>query len=101
MKIRDHPKIYWPPNGACLKSGSASPTPSPQDHANDVLREVCPLIPGEMSLDLRVASPGQPELRLLLSLDVKDMGIRQPLARLLEKHKGKTIAELGELCADF
>jgi hypothetical protein len=99
-KLQEHSKVMWPPNPARVVDPTPGPTPGPGDYADAVLREVCPRIPGEMSVDLRVARPGgRPEEPL--AVDVKDIAIREPLARLLERHKGKTITELGELPADF
>jgi len=98
-KLKENSKVMWPPNPARVIDPTPGPTPGPGDYADAVLREVCPLIPGEMSVDLRVARPGRPEETL--AVDVKDIGIREPLARLLKRHKGKTITELGELPADF
>ena len=48
-----------------------------------------------MSVDLWVLHHGKFEV--LLAVDVLDARLREPVARFLEKHKGKTITELGNL----
>jgi hypothetical protein len=57
------------------------------------------LIPGVSWIDLRVDLPSKPDVAL--AVDVSGLGLREPLARFLKRHKGKTVTELGNLEVDF
>jgi hypothetical protein len=70
----------------------------PENFGDARLREVCELIPGVSSIDLRVELPDKPDVKLTVDVEI---GLSEPLARFLEKHLGKTITEIGNLDVDF
>jgi hypothetical protein len=77
-----------------------NPTPGPGDFDDAVLKEVRLLASGTTSVDLHVSLAGSKQDKLL-AVDVRDPGLRKPLAQFLGRHKGKTITELGNLDVDF
>jgi hypothetical protein len=98
-KLKERGGVRWPaPNPMRLKDDPRIPAGS-ENFGDAKLLEVCELIPGVSSIDLRVELPGKPDV--MLAVDVPDIRRRAPLARFLKKHKGKTITELGELEVDF
>jgi hypothetical protein len=98
-KLRDRVGVVvWPPHLARVRTAASDPAPGPEDFADAKLREVCPLVPGVTSIDLWVVYHGKFEV--LLAVDVLDAR-REPVARFLDNHKGKTITELGNLDVNF
>jgi hypothetical protein len=99
-KLKDHSKVKWPPNPTRVSGDAYQPTPGDRfDYSDAVLTEVCPLIPRQKAVELRVLRPGQSKEPL--AIDVTDIRIREPLVRLLKKHTFRTIAQLGDLDTDF
>jgi len=98
-ELRERADVVWPPHAQKVRTSRLDPTPGPEDFKDAKLWKVCPLIPGRSSIDLWVVHRDKYEV--LLAVDVLDAHLRGPVAHLLEKHRGKTIMELGNLEVDF
>jgi hypothetical protein len=99
IRLRDRYGVVWPPHDGKPRMSKLDPIPGPEDYTDAILVEVCPLVPGIGSIDLRVAHPGKRPVPT--AIDLLDVSLRERLFHFLKNHKGKTITELGNLDVDF
>ena len=98
-KLRERAGVLWPPHAPRVRTSKSDSTPGPWDFADAKLLGVYRLSHGAISVDIHVAPRSGPDV--LLALDVLDPDLLEPLARFLREHKGRTLAELGNLKVDF
>lgn len=98
-KLRERAGVVWPPHAPGVRTNKSDPTPGLRDLPDAKLLGVYRLSHGATSVEIQVAPPGGPDV--LLVVDILDANLRQPLARFLQNHKGKTIMGLGNLDVDF
>jgi hypothetical protein len=98
-KLRERAGVLWPPHAPRVRTSKSDSTPGPWNFAGAKLLGVYRLSHGATSVDIQVTPRSGPDV--LLAVDVLDPDLREPLARFLKKHKGRTLAELGNLDVDF